>query len=133
MQIDNLQETIKSLQVAEAKYSTETVCKTEEVVQLQTQLARAGDALQQNEREKTMLEQYVSQLKDDLATMTQENQSLHGVVNKVREELEVSRRKVDDYSNKVAQFKQQLAVKVCPSHYPPHIHSALGAGESEPS
>ena len=118
-QIDDLQETIKSLQVAEARHSSETVCKTEEVIQLQTQLARTSDILQQNERDKATLEHYISQLKDDLATMTHENQSLCDELGKVREELEVSRRKVDDYSNKVSQFKQQLAMKVCPTHPSP--------------
>ena len=125
-QINDLQETINLLKIAETKHSSETVCKTEEVLQLKTKMAAISDSLEQSEREKTTLERHVSQLKDDLATMTQDNQVLHGEVSKVREERDVLRRNIDEYSSKVAQFKQQLAIKVLPhSPAPPTLFYSL--------
>ena len=63
-----------------------------------------------NEREG--LERHLGQLKEDLATMTKENQAVHSELRKVVEERDRVKEKVDEYARNVLKYEELLSAKV---------------------
>ena len=86
--------------------------KDKELTTLRQQLSLSEEERERREEENAALSQSLKQLKDDLATMTTENQRVHEELRRVASEKENTKRQVKEYHETVVKYQQELTGKV---------------------
>ena len=86
--------------------------KDKEIISLRQQLLRVEDDREKTGRDQRELEHQVSQLKQDLATMTTENQAIHGELRKVVQERDQLAKNIEGYTQRLVNLEEQLTIKV---------------------
>ena len=86
--------------------------KEKELTTLRQQLSLSEEERERREEENVALSQSLKQLKDDLATMTTENQRVHEELRHVASEKENTKRQVKEYHETVVKYQQELTGKV---------------------
>ena len=96
----------------ETDVQNQVTAKDKEINSLRQQLLRVENDKEKIGLDQRGLEHQVSQLKQDLVTMTTENQAIHGELRKVVEERDQLAKKIEGYTQRLLNLEEQLTIKV---------------------
>ena len=96
----------------ETDVQNQVTAKDKEIISLRQQLLRVEDDREKIGCDQRELEHQVSQLKQDLVTMTTENQAIHGELRKVVQERDQLAKNIEGYTQRLVNLEEQLTIKV---------------------
>lgn len=103
---------MNKLTTAESASRMQVQNKDNEISSMKQRLIVQEEELQRLRASEQNLERQIIQIKEDLNTMTQENQAVHVELRRVIEERECLRNSLEEYGQNANKYEEMLAAKV---------------------